>query len=344
MCLKKATQKLKTKGSSPLLVVLGLNLIVILSGCIQSSPVFDPEQAELYNPISNQTERLRIVNHNDSGKSFYHQNEIEILVGLRDTKGNPGVNYSLLLKVVYTFYGETESENISDKLGILLVTNDSGIAQSTFAYDQYTWPHGVNTEGYFEISSNKIPNSIAISSIFTFTYYHSQISRNSTSEGGVEVIYNFENRSLYEEAISLGNDSNDFVDWTKTYGEYYPPIINAARINTHSRLVGAPYIEFMYKAWAFYFDPLNLSYQQIRATWKEYIKVGLNDFSEDDWLSTGSLSRVNVSSGWLILQYMYESYFVNGLEGGIDWWYQIAILDDDFHLKWLLFRFDYVES
>ncbi|MFX0207686.1 MAG: hypothetical protein ACFFDT_16985 [Candidatus Hodarchaeota archaeon] len=339
--MKKATQKLKTKGSSPLLVVLGLNLIAIFSGCIQSSPVFDPEQAVFYNPISNQTERLWIVNHNDSGRSFYHQNEIEILVGVRDTKGNPGVNYSLLLKVVYTFYSETESENISDKLGILLVTKDSGIAQTTFAYDQYTWPHGVNTEGYFEISSNKIPNSTAISSIFTFTYYQSQISRNSTSDGGVEVIYNFENKNLYEEAISLGNGSNGLVNWTKNYEG---SLIDAKRINFYSQKRYPPHIDFRYKAWAFHLDPLNLSYQQIRAKWNEFIRSGLEDFSDYGWVSTGPLSRVNISTGWLILQYMYESYFLNGLEGGIDWWYQIAILDDDFHLKWLLFRFDYIES
>jgi hypothetical protein len=329
---------------TPLLVILGLNLLMILSGCIQNPSVFDPEKAEFYNPVCNQTERVWIVNYNDSGRSFYHQNKIKILVGLRDTKGNPGVNYSLVLKVVYTFYSETEFRNLTDKLGLLLVTNDSGIAQCTFSYDQYTWPHGVNTEGFFEISCNEVPNATATSSLITFTYKHSCISRNSTSKGGIEAINNYEQKNLFAEAISLGNDSNEFLDWTEIYEEYELPLISAVRIKSHSQLKGSPYIEFIYKAWALYFDPLNLSSQQIRAKWTEYIKVGLDDFSEEAWLSTGSLSRVNASKGWLILQYMYEDTYTSGLEAEINWWYQIAILDDNFYLRWLTFRFDYVES
>ncbi|MFX1548640.1 MAG: hypothetical protein ACFFCU_20700, partial [Promethearchaeota archaeon] len=348
----KNTSQTDHKRKFPLLVSLGIIHIIILSGCIQTPPVsepdqtepapeppqpeilFDPNQAEFYNPITNITEQLWIKNHNNSWGSFYHQNQIELVTGLRDAKGNPGVNYSLVVTIVYIFYGEPEIENLSAKLGILLKTNKSGIARYTFTYDQYTWPHGVNTEGHLEVSCNKIPNVTAISRLFTFRYHRKQITRNSTSEEGVEVIYEFENTSLYEEAIALGNGENDYVNWTEDYDT--PVFIDASTIRMRSQYGGAPYEEFMYRAWALHLDPINTSTQNIRAKWDEYIKKDLPSFSGYKWKATGALSKVNVSKGWLILQYMYEDTFTNGLDARTLWYYQLAILDDNLHLHWLI--------
>ncbi|NHJ01799.1 MAG: hypothetical protein EAX86_06620 [Candidatus Heimdallarchaeota archaeon] len=327
----------------PLIPIL-LVLITNLSGCLQNPSNFNPEYAIFYDPLDKTQEQIRVINMNSSSNTFYHQDQIQILVGLKDTRGNLGVNYTLIVEVVYLIGYYRDVKNLTEKLGIQLITNKSGIAQSIFTYNQYTWPRGVNTQGYFEVSSPEIANTTAHSTTRLFTFKYTEINRNSTMEGGIDVILNFESRNLIEEAQSADNETNDFMDMIYQ-GVFVGSevIINKSTIETYSSLTGAPERIFIYRAWTYYFDTYNLSCVQIVSLGIEKLRIRFFDIDIDgyddyNWISTSPQLPENIPNGWLIIQYMSSSYRTNTLNGYGFVWNQVAIINGELQLQWLISR------
>jgi hypothetical protein len=317
-------------------ILVGIKILVILSGCVDTSTSFNPDKAIFYDPLDETRESIRIINHNISGNSFYHQNEIQLLVGLKDTNGNLGIDYTLQVEIVY---GEgqpmTRRENLTKKLGIQMVTNGSGIAQCTFTYNQYEWPIWVYREGFFQVSTPKIANKTVNSSECVFFHRHRYINRSASSETGIGIILDFEQRNLIEELQTLGKESNGFLDWeTKWYTSDF--IVNKTTIDSYSVLKGAPLRSFEYKAWAQSLVGVNISYQWIRTEWYTNLDEPLGGINPEEWTATGELPSENITEGWIILQYMYNHAYWRPLFGEWTKWYQISIIDGEEELNWMV--------
>lgn len=325
--------------SRPLLFIL-LTLITLLSGCSHLSPTFDPERAIFFNPVTNEDNTIYGVNLNTSGQSFRHLDHIELIVGLKDLEGNPGVTYSLSLSIVYTpppWVTRQQTSNLSELLNIYFVTNQSGIAKTSFIYNQYTWPkNSYTTEGFFNISCSKLDNCTVISDTYSFRYYHSEVYRNSTNVEGLQAIQSIEMMNLLEEALNLGGVNNSYEEIIFTRPDLLYLIINASVINGFGSQMSASRIEFIYQAWGIELELQNLSYSGLNAIWDDYMSVMLpKSLLTDDWFSSGDLSQINFTEGWIVFQSLYYYSFAGVLNTA--WWdiYQLAILTTDFQLLWL---------
>ncbi len=326
------------KWSRPLLLIL-LVLITLLSGCSQPSPTFNPGLAIFFNPLTNENNTILGVNLNKSGLNFHHLDHIELTVGLKDLEGNPGVNYSLSLGVVYLEFGGSSKTtiNLSKILNIRLITNASGIARSSFTYNQFTWPKSsYTTAGYFNISCSKLDNITAISDTFNFRYYHSELARNSTTQGGLEAIQSIEMMNLLEEALNLAGENNSYEEIVFSRPDLLYLIINASVINEFISQMSAPRIDFIYKAWAFELEENNLSYSGLNSIWEDFMSFTLPEsLPTEKWYSSGLISQLNPTEGWLVLQFLSYYSFAGPLV--TSWWdiYQFAIVTTDFQLLWL---------
>lgn len=337
-------------------VLLGLTLLIGLSGCLDNGndtePIipdskFNPAEAFMYNPLTTEPRRLRYLNRNTSSDVFYHLNVLDILVGITDSQGHPGVNCSLRLYLIYPWLQDPHafSRDLTDLFNLSLVTDNSGIAHCTFTYNQYTWPHGGSeSTGFFKVSSPELPNITAKSDEFLYTYYSTDISRNTNSSEGLTTISHLEQMNLFEGILTLNNSY--LQRWKFPFGEKYA-VINASTIEYCSTNREAPRNEFTYDAWALYLEVPNLSYEQLNATWIDLMEkepYRLPHLKEEDiterWLSSGLLSQVNCTPVWLIFQYLYWVSFKRVLYGWGYSIYQMSLLDPDFELVWLIVSYD----
>ncbi len=332
-------QSNRLRKYSRLLPLIILVFITFLSGCSQPSPTFNPERAIFFNPVTNENHKIYGENLNKSGLNFHHLDKIELIVGLKDLEGNPGMNYTLSLNIVYLEFGGSRNTtiNLSKVLNIHLITNTSGIARSSFIYDQYDWPKSsYTTAGYFTIFCSKVTNRTAISDTFSFRYYDSELSRNSTTLGGLKAIQSIEMMNLLEEALNLGGTNNSYEEIVFSRSDLLYLIINASVIDRFESRMSAPRIEFIYKAWAIELEKNNLTYSSLNSIWRDYMNFMIPEpFPTERWYSTGPISQLNITDGWLVLQYLSYYYFAGLLN--TEWWYiyQFAVVTTDFQLLWL---------
>jgi hypothetical protein len=342
-----------------LLANLSLGLILLLSGCTQfpnndpdkdsplpphSQPLFDLNTASFYNPLTNTSDNFYVRNLNASGSVFLHENQMEIIVGLRDGKGYPGIAYNLTLRVIYTWFDQwTEEINLTERLGVTMTTNTSGLAHLIVTYNQYSWPRSyLSTEGFLEITSPQLNNTVGTSKEWFFRYYYKKIVRNTTAEGGLAAIDYIENSNLIEEAISMGGEENRYINWTKRYYDITRVIINRSTIQYYTEYHGKPRIKITYLAWAIPCDGLNLTYPSIKNEWRTYngSKYALSNINEEylgnEWLITEPITQVNITAGWLIMQQIKIDAFNMALDAWGVTVYQISLVTTDLQLRWLL--------
>ncbi len=337
-----------------LLFVLSTSLILLLSGCIQlpkkepeEEIVFDLNTASFYNPKTNTSEHIHVKNLNSSGSFFRHEDQMEIIAGLRDAQGRPGIFINLTLGIIYSWFSQWSEEfNLTKKLGLSVTTNASGIAYLLITYNQWSWPKSMaGTWGSLELSSCYLNNTIGRSKEFSFHFYDKKVLRNTTAEGGLAAIENLENSNLIEEARSLAGTENSYVDWTiPSYGGVTRAIINTTSIKYYTEYRGQPRISIIYIAWAVPFEEMNYTYLSIRSDWTKYIGTGLNGILEDglspsySWLTTGPLAEANITAGWVI----FQKIMIDSFSMALDAWgvtvYQISLIATDFQLRWLISR------
>lgn len=321
------------------LTIIFLVFITLLCGCFQPSTKFNPRKAIFFNPVTNETNRIygRILNR--TGLDIHHLDQIELIVGLKDLEGNLGENYSLSLSVVYIEFGGSSKTtiNLSQILDINLITNKSGIARTSFTYNQYTWPKSsYTTGGYFNISCSKLDNNTVISDTFNFRYYHSELTRNSSTQIGLMAIYTIEMMNLLEEALNLDSVNNSYEEIVFTRPDLLYLIINKSLIDYFDSLMSAPRIEFIYKAWSIEIEGDNLSYSSMNAIWGDYMNYELPEpLTTENWHFTGLISQLNLTEGWVVLQYLSYYSFAGPLL--TSWWdiYQLALLSTELQLLWL---------
>ncbi len=321
------------------LIIIFLILVTLLCGCYQPSTKFDPKKAIFFNPVTNEINRIYEKNLNRTGLDIHHLDQVELIVGLKDLEGNLGENYTLSLNVVYIEFGGSSKTtiNLSQILDINLITNKSGIARTSFTYNQYIWPKSpYTTGGHFNISCSKLNNNTAISDTFNFRYYHSELTRNSSTQIGLTAIHTIEMMNLLEEALNLGGINNSYEEIVFTRPDLLYLIINKSLIDYFGSLLSAPRIEFIYKAWATEVEDVNLSYSNLNTIWEDHINYELPEsLISENWHFTGLISQLNLTEGWLVLQYLSYYSFADPLN--IYSWgiYQLAILSTDSQLLWL---------
>jgi hypothetical protein len=319
--------------------------LIPLSGCLDNTQKsqFNPEEAFMYDPITNELGKLSYLNRNKTRKVISHLDVLEILVGINDSSGHPGVNYSLTLNLVYLYFSKPQnsSRNLTELFDLKLVTNNSGIAHCILTYDQYAWPHDwKDCRGYFEVSCPELQNVSSKSDGFTYTYYTVDISRNTNATDGLTYLSELEEMNLIERVLAL-NQSNLQL-WGSPFGDKYA-IINASTIDYFSSYREAPRNEFTYDAWTLYLESPHLSYEQFNATWvdlmqkKPYYVPHLKEKDIiEDWLSSGPLSQVNCTPVWLFFQHLYCESFTRVLHGWGYSLYQVSLMTPDFELVWLI--------
>ncbi len=341
------------RGYYLLLVNLSLGLLLLLSGCTllpTSEPEeilsFDPNTATIYNPKTNISESFYVRNMNRSGSTFYHEDQMKIIVGVRDSKGLPGVAVNLHLRVIFDWYGNTDIVNLTEEFGLKMTTNQSGAVCLICTYNQYTWPQGsYTTEGILEISSSQLNNTRGSSGKLDFTYYHKEITRNSTVEGGIAVINALEKMNLIEEASLLGGEDNLYPNWNSQYYEYYDinqVILNQSTIEFYTNYRQQPRVEVYYVAWTILYEETNLTYNIIRNNWSTYIGEDYgsllisDEYLGENWLITEPITKVNLTTGWLVMQILYIDSFQEPLNGWTRVVYQVSLVTIDMQLRWLL--------
>ena len=89
---------------------------------------------------------------------------------------------------------------------------------------------------------------------------------------------------------------------------------------------------------------MNLTYVNIKDSWENYLDSELYGISDQyvdySWLITGSLSQVNMTTGWLILQKLTFSTYSKALDAWGISLYQIALVSSEFQLQWLISKSD----
>jgi hypothetical protein len=320
------------KGRYQWLVLnLSLGLLLVLSGCtFLLTTTFDPTSAHFYNPKTNTADSFQVKNLNQSVSTFYHENQIELLVGLKDAKGHPGTAVNLTLSVIFKYAHFRVEVNLTENLGLSMTTNESGIAQMVFIYNQYTWPKsGYSTNGVLKISSPQLNITQGTSKDLTFNYYQKEISRNSSTDGGIAAITKIENMNVIEEAMALGGEGNLYLTWQEHYFHILQAVLNQSTLNQYAEIRYYPSISVSYLAWAQPVEEMNLTYPSIKKEWNTYIKnkYALDGISDDNigygWLITGPLTEVNVTTGWLVMQQLIFSGYRDATNAVIDYVYQV---------------------
>ena len=304
---------------------------------------FDSEHAIYYDPTINATGSFLVQNLNVSGNTLYHGNQIEIIVGLKDSAGHPGIFLNLTVTLVFTYYGNpVGSVNLSEQLGLVFKTNSSGIAHLICTYDQYSWPQGIyEAKGYLEISSPKINNAVCNSQILLFCYRHRSLVRNTTDSEGLLAIDYLEGLNIMEEAMLLGGMNNTYINWTQHpfFEGANWPFINKTSLDYFIDYNVEPRITLSYIASAIFFNGTNLTFQFVKDAWDnytDYIFWGTSDeYFYNVWLMSGFLSQLNITSGWLILQILDFDAFSTGLAAWYVFIYQIGFVSFDLELLWL---------
>ncbi|MFX1514467.1 MAG: hypothetical protein ACFFCQ_17980, partial [Promethearchaeota archaeon] len=300
----------------------------------------DLNTALFYNPFTLEEGTFRVtkLNHTiDSPSILCHKDRILFCVGVKDQLGIPIKDVSLTLIAscfIWPYYEGDEPDReylVVNESSRLFVTNTTGIAEIVLNYDQETWRRGVDS--FFLVESSLIENKLAVSEIFRLNYLAIRTQRSTNSTGGLDILNQVENSNLIEEVLKKAppneNEYLAILNGSMGWGGLEATIINSTTINGLEQRVKPSdwnyFQEFTYNGWVMDFSNANLTRSDIESTWNSTYNQSMYF---DSWLSSESLSTINISEGWLILQKMEYERFSGPLNGDMIVCRQVVILDN----------------
>jgi hypothetical protein len=167
--------------------------------------------------------------------------------------------------------------------------------------------------------------------------------RYSDDPNGINIILNFEERNLLDEAISINSTVNEFL--TINYNFVKSHMINQSTIGAKRKS------KVFYLAYAWKIESLNLSVQVVKTLLVNTEQVNeflfcpfIQDIEDNEdwtlnrWISTQDLEEIQVSSGWIIYQQLEHGQLYPpfpSLAGEGECARQITILDSNEKILWI---------